>query len=75
MVKIDEGSSSLKITSASMQDAGKYTCHCEFDSGNDDEITTELFIYGMQMTSLLFCFYILLALLHAEYSPLTSISL
>ncbi|XP_075869027.1 neural cell adhesion molecule 1-like [Nelusetta ayraudi] len=45
VVQIDEGSSSLKITSASMQDAGNYTCHCEFDSGNDDEITTELFIY------------------------------
>lgn len=45
VVKIDESSSTLKITSASMQDAGKYTCHCDFDNGIDGETTIELYIY------------------------------
>lgn len=45
--EVDEFSSKLNIKSASMQDAGKYTCTCEFDSGHTDRADISLYIYGM----------------------------
>lgn len=44
---MDETSSKLIITQATMEDAGVYRCHCEFDSGHSDQITTQLYIFGM----------------------------
>lgn len=44
---MDESSSKLIITQATMEDAGVYMCLCEFDSGHSDQITTQLFIFGM----------------------------
>lgn len=43
--KVDETSSKLHINKATLQDAGKYTCKCEFDTGHKDEVQTQLFIY------------------------------
>ncbi|KAM8871325.1 neural cell adhesion molecule 1 isoform 2-T2 [Spinachia spinachia] len=45
MSKVDETSSKLFIKKATMQDAGKYTCMCIFDSGHRDEHTIQLFVY------------------------------
>lgn len=45
--KVDESNSLVKIKNASMQDAGKYTCTCEFDSGHTDHVDIWLYIYGM----------------------------
>lgn len=45
--KIDESSSKLIITQATMADAGVYSCHCEFESKHTDQITTQLYIFGM----------------------------
>lgn len=47
VIKIDETSSKLLINKVTMQDAGKYTCHCEFDSGHNDDVVIELYVYGM----------------------------
>lgn len=44
---LDETSSKLIIEKATMSDSGKYTCHCEFNSGHKDDTETQLFIYGM----------------------------
>lgn len=44
---MDEASSKLIITQASMEDAGVYVCLCEFDSGHSDQITAQLYIFGM----------------------------
>lgn len=44
---MDETSSKLTITNATMEDAGIYSCHCDFDSGHSDHITTQLYIFGM----------------------------
>lgn len=44
--RLDEASSKLVINKATMQDAGKYTCHCEFDSGHKDDVQIQLFVYG-----------------------------
>ncbi|XP_072317320.1 neural cell adhesion molecule 1 [Eucyclogobius newberryi] len=43
--KVDETSSKLHITKATLKDAGKYVCKCEFESGHTDEAQTQLFIY------------------------------
>lgn len=44
--KVDEGSSKVVIKQAGLDDAGKYTCACQFDSGHDDAISTTLFVHG-----------------------------
>lgn len=44
---VDETSTKLIIKKATMQDAGKYTCQCDFNNGHSDNIMTELYIYGM----------------------------
>lgn len=44
---IDESNSKIVIKNASLQDAGKYTCTCEFDSGHSDHMDVSLYIYGM----------------------------
>ncbi|XP_071762145.2 neural cell adhesion molecule 1 isoform X2 [Centroberyx gerrardi] len=43
--KVDESSSKLFIKKAKMEDAGRYTCLCEFDNGHRDDVSTQLFIY------------------------------
>lgn len=45
--KVDETASKVIINEATMQDAGKYTCQCQFDNGHDDETSIELYVYGM----------------------------
>ncbi|XP_044062563.1 neural cell adhesion molecule 1 isoform X2 [Siniperca chuatsi] len=42
---VDETTSKLFIKKATMQDAGKYSCLCEFNSGHKDDIQTQLYIY------------------------------
>lgn len=44
---IDETSSKLSINKATVLDAGKYTCQCQFDNGHSDEIAIMLYVYGM----------------------------
>lgn len=44
---VDETSSKLIINKATMADAGIYTCHCEFESGHKDHITTKVHVFGM----------------------------
>lgn len=46
MNKVDETSSKLVIDKASMEDAGIYTCSCDFDSGHVDQISTQVYVYG-----------------------------
>ncbi|XP_013858803.1 neural cell adhesion molecule 1 isoform X2 [Austrofundulus limnaeus] len=43
--KLDYTSSKLLIKKAKMQDAGKYTCECEFDSGHKSDEQIVLYIY------------------------------
>ncbi|XP_018539772.1 neural cell adhesion molecule 1 [Lates calcarifer] len=43
--KIDETSSKLLIKKATMEDAGRYTCACDFDSGHRDETHLQLYVY------------------------------
>ncbi|XP_031729619.1 neural cell adhesion molecule 1 isoform X1 [Anarrhichthys ocellatus] len=43
--KMDESSSKLVIKKASMQDAGKYTCLCDFDNGDKDNVLIQLYVY------------------------------
>ncbi|XP_053737229.1 neural cell adhesion molecule 1 [Synchiropus splendidus] len=43
--KLDETSSKLIITKATMQDTGRYTCLCEYESGHKDEVQMQLFVY------------------------------
>ncbi|XP_029958605.1 neural cell adhesion molecule 1 [Salarias fasciatus] len=43
--KVDEGSSKIIIKKATMQDAGRYTCLCEFDNGHQDEVQTLLYVH------------------------------
>ncbi|XP_037642150.1 neural cell adhesion molecule 1 isoform X2 [Sebastes umbrosus] len=43
--KVDESSSKLIIKNASMQDGGKYTCLCEFESGHNDDVTKQIYVY------------------------------
>ncbi|XP_036929812.1 neural cell adhesion molecule 1 isoform X2 [Acanthopagrus latus] len=42
---VDETSSKLIIKTATMQDAGRYTCHCEFNSGHTDKTDKQLYVY------------------------------
>ncbi|XP_029307941.1 neural cell adhesion molecule 1 isoform X2 [Cottoperca gobio] len=42
---VDETTSKLNIENATMQDAGRYMCHCEFHNGHKDEVSTQLFVY------------------------------
>lgn len=44
---IDETSSKLFIDKATLQDAGRYTCQCQFDNGHNDEAMIEVYVYGM----------------------------
>lgn len=44
--KVDETSSTLRIKNVTMQDAGRYTCQCEFDSGHSDATWVQLHVYG-----------------------------
>ncbi|KAM6910367.1 neural cell adhesion molecule 1 [Xenentodon cancila] len=43
--KVDETSSKVVIKKATVEDAGKYTCRCEFDSGHEDDTSTYLFVH------------------------------
>ncbi|XP_041845148.1 neural cell adhesion molecule 1 isoform X2 [Melanotaenia boesemani] len=43
--KVDETSSKLLIKKATLSDAGKYICLCNFDSGHEDETQTTLYVY------------------------------
>ncbi|XP_070691990.1 neural cell adhesion molecule 1 [Pempheris klunzingeri] len=43
--KVDETSSKLTIKRATMQDAGRYTCLCVFDSGHRDEVHIQMYVY------------------------------
>ncbi|XP_073341003.1 neural cell adhesion molecule 1-like [Pagrus major] len=43
--KINETSSKIIIKKATMQDAGRYTCLCEFNTGYDDETEMQLHVY------------------------------
>ncbi|XP_061677263.1 neural cell adhesion molecule 1 [Syngnathoides biaculeatus] len=43
--KMDESTSKLVIKSTTMEDEGRYTCLCEFDSGHTDEVQTQIYIY------------------------------
>ncbi|XP_026148793.1 neural cell adhesion molecule 1 [Mastacembelus armatus] len=43
--KVDETSSKLVIKNAKLEDAGKYTCRCIFDSGHEDDAQQVLFVY------------------------------
>ncbi|XP_042345060.1 neural cell adhesion molecule 1 [Plectropomus leopardus] len=45
VLKADETTSKLNIKKATMQDAGKYTCVCEFESGITDNAQTQVFVY------------------------------
>ena len=38
--------SKMIIKKATMQDAGRYTCHCKFNSGHTDETEMQLYVYG-----------------------------
>lgn len=44
---MDEATSKLIIKQAAMENAGVYMCSCEFESGHSDQITTDLYIFGM----------------------------
>ncbi|XP_028837173.1 neural cell adhesion molecule 1 isoform X1 [Denticeps clupeoides] len=43
--KVDESTSKLIIKAAQLADSGTYTCVCEFDSGHNDEISTNIYVY------------------------------
>ncbi|XP_054477052.1 neural cell adhesion molecule 1 isoform X2 [Anoplopoma fimbria] len=43
--KLDETSSKLIIKKATMEDAGRYTCVCNFDNGHEDAVSTQLYVY------------------------------
>ncbi|KAL3060604.1 hypothetical protein OYC64_015039 [Pagothenia borchgrevinki] len=45
VTKQDETSSKLRIENATMQDVGRYDCVCEFDSGIQDRVFTQLYVY------------------------------
>ncbi|XP_068592517.1 neural cell adhesion molecule 1 [Cebidichthys violaceus] len=42
---VDESSSKLVIKKATMQDAGRYTCLCEFENGHKDDVFTQVYVY------------------------------
>uniref|UniRef100_A0A667XKB8 Ig-like domain-containing protein n=1 Tax=Myripristis murdjan TaxID=586833 RepID=A0A667XKB8_9TELE len=43
--KVDETSSKLSIANATMEDAGKYICLCDFDSGHNDDVSVQIYVY------------------------------
>ncbi|XP_030014772.1 neural cell adhesion molecule 1 isoform X1 [Sphaeramia orbicularis] len=43
--KVDEESSKLILKKATLEDAGRYTCVCEFETGHRDERDTQLYVY------------------------------
>ncbi|XP_074510903.1 neural cell adhesion molecule 1 isoform X2 [Sebastes fasciatus] len=43
--EVDESSSKLIIQNVSMQDAGRYTCLCEFNTGHNDDVTKQIYVY------------------------------
>ncbi|XP_070993971.1 neural cell adhesion molecule 1 isoform X4 [Oncorhynchus clarkii lewisi] len=43
--KVDETSSKLLIRNAKMEDAGRYTCLCDFDTGHRDHTSYTIFVY------------------------------
>ncbi|XP_064802105.1 neural cell adhesion molecule 1-like isoform X2 [Oncorhynchus masou masou] len=43
--KVDETSSKLFIRNAKMEDSGRYTCLCEFDTGHRDDASFVIFVY------------------------------
>lgn len=43
---MDETTSKLLIENVTLEDAGRYTCLCDFDSGHKDEVQTQLYVYG-----------------------------
>ncbi|XP_036394848.1 neural cell adhesion molecule 1 isoform X2 [Megalops cyprinoides] len=43
--KVDETSSKLTIKKATLQDTGRYTCACEFESGHNDETSVQIYVY------------------------------
>lgn len=45
--EVDDSSSKLSIKKATLQDAGTYNCHCDFDSGHKDSTELQLYVYGM----------------------------
>ncbi|XP_035020725.2 neural cell adhesion molecule 1 isoform X1 [Hippoglossus stenolepis] len=45
VTKIDETSSKLIIKNVTIQNTGKYTCVCEFESGHNDKVQAQLFVY------------------------------
>ncbi|KAJ4930870.1 hypothetical protein JOQ06_025173 [Pogonophryne albipinna] len=45
VTKQDETSSKLCIKNATMQDVGKYSCVCDFDSGHQDDVFIQLYVY------------------------------
>uniref|UniRef100_A0A3Q3WLZ6 Ig-like domain-containing protein n=1 Tax=Mola mola TaxID=94237 RepID=A0A3Q3WLZ6_MOLML len=42
---MDETSSKLLIKKATLQDAGTYTCMCEFESGHKDNFMVQVYVY------------------------------
>lgn len=44
--KVDYSSYKLLIKKAKMQDAGKYTCECEFNNGHKSDAQRILYVYG-----------------------------
>ncbi|XP_062254361.1 neural cell adhesion molecule 1 isoform X2 [Platichthys flesus] len=45
VTKIDETSSKLIIKNATIQNTGMYTCVCDFDSGHNDQVQAQLYVY------------------------------
>ncbi|XP_028986210.1 neural cell adhesion molecule 1 [Betta splendens] len=43
--KVDETSSKLLIKEAKLEDSGKYTCLCAYDSGHRDDVKATVFVY------------------------------
>ncbi|KAK0148453.1 Neural cell adhesion molecule 1 [Merluccius polli] len=42
---VDESTSKLEIRQAKLEDAGHYSCHCDFDTGNRDQTSTQIYVY------------------------------
>lgn len=47
VTKVDETSSKLVIKKATMEDAGRYTCLCDYESSHKDQVAILLYVYGM----------------------------
>ena len=46
VLRNDETSSKLTIKNVTMEDAGRYTCVCDYDAGYKDDTYKQLFVYG-----------------------------